>query len=388
MIYLDNNATTLMAPEAFAAMEPYLTSAFGNPSSSHRAGREARLAVEEARASTAELLGAEDPGEIVFTSGGTESDNWAIRGALAARDGGEIIATRVEHEAVRKLCEELERTGTTVHWIDVDGSGLPDIDQIRDLLNERTAVVSVMMANNETGAVFPAAEIAETVKSRSNALMHVDGVNAAGKVAIDLKGTAIDLFSVSAHKFDGPMGVGALYLKKGTALVPFSIGGGQEFGRRAGTEAVHQIVGMGAAAKLVSDLAPMERVRELRQKLEAEILSELPETHLNGPSEEALRLPNTANISFANTNGEALMAMLDEAGICVSTGSACNSESHKASAVLEAMNVPYERAMGAIRFSLSRYNTDDEIELAVRAVIESAGKLRGVSGGRPFDAVS
>ena len=380
MIYLDNNATTPVAPEVFAAMEPYLSSIFGNPSSSHRAGREARLAVEEARASTAELLGAEDPGEIVFTSCGTESDNWAIRGALAAREGGEIVTTRVEHEAVRKLCEELERAGRAVHWIDVDSSGLPDIDQISDALNERTAVVSVMMANNETGAVFPVAEIAGIVKSRSNALMHVDGVNAAGKVKVDLKGTAIDLFSISAHKFHGPKGVGALYTKKGVSLAPFSVGGEQEFGRRAGTEAVHQIVGMGAAAGLVSDLEPMERVRALRQKLEAAILSEIAETYLNGPSDEAVRLPNTANLSFANTNGEALLALLDDAGICVSTGSACNSESHKASAVLEAMNVPYERAMGAIRFSLGRLNTADEIDQVLELLPRVLAELRAIAG--------
>ena len=392
MIYLDNNATTPLADEVFAAMGPFLKGRFGNPSSGHAAGREAKVAVDEARESVAELLGASDLSEIVFTSGGTESDNWAIRGALEMRPGkNEIVTTRVEHEAVRRVCEGLEQQGFTVKWIDVDSQGTLDLGQLRAALSERTAVVSVMLANNETGTVFPVAEIAEMVKDRSDALMHVDGVNAAGKIEIDLKNTAIDLFSISAHKFHGPKGVGALYINKRTNLPPHALGGGQESGRRAGTEAVHQIVGIGAAAKLVSDLAPMENVRELRQKLESTILGDIAETHLNGPFNEAVRLPNTANISFANLNGEVLMALLDEAGICVSTGSACNSGSHKASAVLEAMNVPYALATGSIRFSLGRYNTAAEIDQVLRVLPEAVASVRAMSGAASsgfFDTVT
>jgi cysteine desulfurase len=392
MIYLDNNATTPIAEEVFAAMEPFLKGRFGNPSSAHGPGRSARAALAEAREAVAGLVGAARSEEIVFTSGGTESDNWAIRGALEARPGkDEIITTRVEHEAVRRVCEGLEREGYKVTWIEVDGQGALDLAQLRDAISERTAVVSVMMANNETGAVFPVADIAEIVKGRSDALMHVDGVNAAGKIKIDLKGTAIDLFSISAHKFHGPKGVGALYIRSGTELPAFALGGGQESGRRAGTEAVHQIAGMGAAARIVSDLAPMEKVRELRQKLESLILAEIAKTYLNGPQNEAMRLPNTANISFANTNGEALLALLDQAGICVSTGSACNSETHTASPVLQAMNIPYSRAMGSIRFSLGRYNTAVEIDEVLKVLPEAVAKLRSIAGaasGGLFDPVT
>jgi cysteine desulfurase len=376
MIYFDNNATTQVAPEVFRAMQPFLEASFGNPSSAHAAGRAAREAVARARESVARLLGAR-PSEIVFTSGGTESDNWAIRGSLAMQPGKKhIVTTRVEHEAVRKLCEMLERDEYDVTWLEVDESGSLDLDQVSEALRDDTALVSVMLANNETGVVLPVADVARIVKQRSNALMHVDGVNAAGKIPIRLSETGIDLFSISAHKFHGPKGVGALYIRDGVGLPPLAIGGGQESGRRAGTEAVHQIAGIGAAAELVGDVLPMQKVGALRDKLENEIIRRIPKASVNGTTDPARRLPNTSNISFENTNGEAILARLDEAGISVSTGSACNSADHKASPVLQAMNVPYIRAMGSIRFSLGRYNTEDEVDTVISEMERVVGELR------------
>lgn len=376
MIYLDNNATTQIAPSVFDAMRPFLETGFGNPSSAYAAGRETRSAVEHARESVAELIGARQTNEIIFTSGGTESDNWAILGPLEATGKKHIVTTRVEHEAVRKLCQRLETRGFMVSWLDVDEEGLLDLDQLRDALTPETAVVSVMMANNETGVIFPVAEIASIVKEHSDALFHVDGVNAIGKVPVDVSSMAIDLFSLSAHKFHGPKGVGALYIRDGLSIPSLAIGGGQESGRRAGTEAVHQIVGLGAAAEFVTDLAPMERVRNLRDRLEAAIL-EIPNTRVNG--HPIHRLPNTSNISFENTNGEMITARLDALDICVSTGSACNAHDHKASAVLEAMNVPYSYAMGSIRFSLGRYNLEKEVESVLDILPRLVQKLRGMA---------
>lgn len=377
MIYLDNNATTQIAPAVFDAMKPYLQGNYGNPSSAYAAGRETRSAVERARESVAGLIGARQASEIVFTSGGTESDNWAILGALEATGKKHIVTTRVEHEAVRKLCQRLETRGYAVSWLDVDEEGLLDLEQLRDALTPETAVVSVMMANNETGVLFPVAEIASIVKEHSDALFHVDGVNAIGKISTDLGSTAIDLFSLSAHKFHGPKGVGALYIRDGVSLPSLAIGGGQESGRRAGTEAVHQIVGLGAAAEFVRDMSPMKLIRDLRDRLETGILQNIPNTRLNGHVEH--RLPNTSNISFENTNGEMILARLDALGVCVSTGSACNAHDHKASAVLEAMNVPYSYSMGSIRFSLGRMNIPDEIDLVLRSVTEILFDLRSLA---------
>ena len=379
MIYLDNNATTPLAPSVLEAMLPFLGGAYGNPSSSHSAGRDARQAVEKARGSVANLLSA-DASEIVFTSGGTESDNWAIRGTLEARpDKRHIITTRVEHEAVRKLGEQLEHDGYEVSWLDVDKRGSLDLDQVCDLIREDTAIVSIMLANNETGILFPVVEIAEIVKERSRAIVHVDGVNAAGKVPIDLSSTAIDLFSISAHKFHGPKGIGALYIREGVRLPPFLIGGGQESGRRSGTSAVHQIVGLGAAADFVRDMSVTDNVRAFRDKLEWDILKSIPIASLNGTADVRQRLPNTSNISFENLNGEAIMARLDDSGICVSTGSACNAEGHVASPVLAAMDVPYSKAMGSIRFSLGRFSTDDEVGIVVAELKKIVSELRSLA---------
>lgn len=370
MIYFDNNATTKIAPEVFEAMKPYLSEIYGNPSSAYTFAKKSKTAIEHARENVAALLNASNSNEIVFTSGGTESDNWAIFGTLEARrQKTHIITTRVEHEAVRKVCEKLGENGFEITWLDVDQDGLLDLETLRNSLRSDTAIVSVMLANNETGVIFPVEDIAKIVKEHSAAIFHVDGVNAVGKIPIDLKNTEIDLFSISGHKFHAPKGIGALYVREGVVLPSIKIGGGQENGRRAGTEAVHQIVGIGKAAKIVSDLAPMRLVNDLRDRLENEILNKIPNSRLNG--DKIKRLPNTLNISFENLNGEVILAKLNDLGVCVSTGSACNEEDHSPSAVLQAMEIPYSYAMGSIRFSLGRYNTQDEVDL----VLENLPKI-------------
>jgi len=380
MIYFDNNATTAIAPEVFEAMLPFLTDRYGNPSSAHLKGRETRTIVEKSREQVASLTGARAADEIIFTSCGTESDNWAIFGALEADPQKKhIITTRVEHEAVRKVCEKLETKGFEVTWLETDETGALDLDELKNALRAETALVSVMLANNETGITFPVAEIAEIVKANSAAIFHTDGVNAVGKIPINLKETAIDLFSLSGHKFHAPKGIGALYVRTGVRLPSFFIGGGQERARRAGTEAVHQIAALGKAAELAQNFAPMEKVFALRNRLENEILKKIPNSRLNGTSDYARRLPNTSSISFENTNGEAILAMLDALGVCVSTGSACNAENHVASAVLQALNVPYSAAMGAIRFSLGRYNSESEVDFVLEKLPPIISQIRSLS---------
>lgn len=363
MHYLDNNATTQVAPQVLEAMMPFLNDSFGNPSSIYGPGRAARGTIDQARENVADLLGAAEADEIVFTSCGTESDNWAVLGALeAAPANRHIITTQVEHEAIRKLADKLERNAVRVTRLSVDPDGAIDLGELQAELSPDTAIVSVMHANNETGIIFPVEEIAATVKEHSRALMHVDGVNAVGKIPIDLKNTSIDLYSISAHKFHGPKGIGALYISRGIELPPMLTGGGQENNRRPGTEAVHQIAGIGAAAKFVSDLSEMERVRALRDELEKKILGNIPVARLNGTADPLKRLPNTSSISFENVNGEAILSRLDDLGICVSTGSACASSDHSISPVLQAMNIPYAWAAGTIRFSLGRFNNQADIE--------------------------
>jgi cysteine desulfurase len=380
MAYFDNNATTEIAPTVLDAIRQSLEASFANGSAAYEAGREARRSIESSRSSVAALVGARTASEITFTSGGTESDNWAILGALEANPKKRhIITTAVEHDAVRKLCQKLETRGFRVTWLGVDASGCLDLDALRGTLAEDTAVVSVMLANNETGILFPVNEIAQIVKERSDAIFHVDGVNAAGKIAIDLKDTQIDLFSISAHKFHGPKGVGALYIRDGVTISPLFSGGGQENGQRPGTEAVHQIAGIGAAAEFVKDLSPMKNTAQMRNRLENEILKHIPNSRLIGTADPSKRLPNTSNIAFENTNGEMILALLDAQGICVSTGSACNSHDHKPSHVLAAMGVPYAYAMGSIRISLGRTNTVAEVKLLIDDLPGIVSKLRGSS---------
>ncbi|HEY8411466.1 MAG TPA: cysteine desulfurase NifS [Pyrinomonadaceae bacterium] len=380
MIYLDNNATTRVAPEVLDAMQPYLSKFFGNPSSAHTLGREMKQAVENAREQVAILLGAADTNDIVFTSCGSESDNWAIRGALATQPAKRhVITTQVEHEAVRNVCRLLEQDGYEVTWLGVSETGELDLDALRGALRSDTALVSVMLANNETGVLFPIEEIGRIVRERSEALFHVDGVQAVGKVPIDLKNTDVDLFALSGHKLHAPQGVGALYLRNGISLPSFIVGGAQEQRRRAGTLAVPNIVALGAACRLAQENNCHEQIERLRDKLEDGILEQIPNARLNGTQDRSQRLPNTSNISFEHVEGQNILLHLDQAGICVSTGSACHSTTHESSATLKAMNVPYTTAQGSIRFSLGRYNTEAEIETTLRVLPEIIEKLAAMS---------
>ncbi len=383
MIYLDNNATTRVAPEVLNAMQPYLSEFFGNPSSAHSLGREMKRAVEQSREQVASLIGAAEPSEIVFTSCGSESDNWAIRGVLATHpEKKHIVTTQVEHEAVRNVCRRLENEGFEVTWLGVDGNGELDLEELRSALRPDTALVSIMLANNETGVLFPIEEIGRIVRDRSEAVFHVDGVQAVGKVPIDLKNTFVDLFALSGHKLHAPQGVGALYIRQSVELPSFIIGGAQEQGRRAGTSAVPNIVGLGAACRLALDDNGHERIERLRNRLEDEILANIPNARLNGVADRSKRSPNTSNISFEYVDGQNILMHLDAAGICVSTGSACHSTTHESSPTLRAMNVPFTTAQGSIRFSLGRYNTEAEIETTLSVLPGIIEKLAAMS---PYD---
>lgn len=383
MIYLDNNATTRVAPEVLNAMQPYLSEFFGNPSSAHSLGREMKRAVEQSREQVASLIGAAEPSEIVFTSCGSESDNWAIRGVLATHpEKKHIVTTQVEHEAVRNVCRLLENEGFEVTWLGVDGNGELDLEELRSALRPDTALVSIMLANNETGVLFPIEEIGRIVRDRSEAVFHVDGVQAVGKVPIDLKNTFVDLFALSGHKLHAPQGVGALYIRQSVELPSFIIGGAQEQGRRAGTSAVPNIVGLGAACRLALDDNGHERIERLRNRLEDEILANIPNARLNGVADRSKRSPNTSNISFEYVDGQNILMHLDAAGICVSTGSACHSTTHESSPTLRAMNVPFPTAQGSIRFSLGRYNTEAEIETTLSVLPGIIEKLAAMS---PYD---
>jgi cysteine desulfurase len=383
VIYLDNNATTRVAPEVIAAMQPYLTEFYGNPSSAHSLGRMMKQAVEHAREQVAKLLGATDPSEIVFTSCGSESDNWAIRGVLEENPTKKhIVTTLVEHEAVRNLCSRVEGQGYEVTWLEVDDKGELNLESLRAALRPDTALVSVMLANNETGVLFPIDEIGRIVHAHSSALFHVDGVQAVGKIPINLSQLEVDLFAISGHKLHAPQGVGALYVKNGVQLTPYIIGGSQERGRRAGTSAVPNIVALGAACELAGDHDRHSVIRDLRDQLEDEILRRIPNASLNGTPDRTKRLPNTSNMSFQYVEGENILAHLNEAGIFVSTGSACHSTTRESSPTLRAMNVPYTAAQGSIRFSLGRYNTDYDIEQTLQVLPVIIEKLVKMS---PFD---
>ncbi|HYV83765.1 MAG TPA: cysteine desulfurase NifS [Pyrinomonadaceae bacterium] len=383
MIYLDNNATTRVAARVLDAMLPYLNEFFGNPSSAHFLGRQMKRAVEESREQVASLIGAAETSEIVFTSCGSESDNWAIRGTLATQPNKKhIVTTQVEHEAVRNVCRLLEQEGYEVTWLGVDGNGELDLDELRSALRPDTALVSIMLANNETGVLFPMEEIGRIVREKSDAVFHADGVQAVGKIPIDLKSTQVDLFALSGHKLHAPQGIGALYIRKGLSLPPFIIGGAQEQGRRAGTSAVPNIVGLGAACQLALDDNDHVSIERLRNRLEDEILATIPNARLNGIADRSKRLPNTSNISFEYVDGQNILMRLEEEGICVSTGSACHSTTHESSPTLRAMNVPFTAAQGSIRFSLGRNNTDADIDTTLRVL---PGIIKELAAMSPYD---
>ncbi len=383
MIYLDNNATTQVAPEVFEAMRPYLTDIYGNTSSAHSLGRNVKLAIEQAREQVAQLIGAADTNEIVFSSCGSESDNWAIGCFLEQNpDRRHIITTRVEHEAVRNLCVHLEQRDCEVTWLDVDEKGELNLDDLSQALRPDTGIVSMMMANNETGVLFPIEAAGKIIREHSRALFHVDGVQAVGKIPIDLKAMQVDLFALSGHKLHAPQGVGVLYIREGVKLPPFIIGGSQEKGRRGGTSAVPNIVGLGAACELARASDDHSRIEALRNKLETRVLKEIPNARVNGTTAPGKRLPNTSNISFEYVEGENILVHLDQQGVCVSTGSACHSSSKQSSPTLRAMNVPYTAAQGSIRFSLGRYNTEAEIDRTLELLPPLINKLVEMS---PYD---
>jgi len=378
VIYMDNNATTRVADEVVEAMLPYLTERYGNPSSMHTFGGQIAKDVARAREQVAELLGCH-PEEILFTSCGTESDNTAIKGTLASYPHKrKVVTTRVEHPAVLSTCRDLERHGYSVTEIAVDRQGRLDLDELGFRLDDNTAIVSVMWANNETGTIFPIEEIAPLVKQRG-IVFHTDAVQTVGKVPINLAETPIDLLSLSGHKLHAPKGVGVLYVRKGTRLGTFMHGGHQEGGRRGGTENVPGIVALGKACELAKRHMDEEntRVRALRDRLEQKILASCPDCMVNGDVEH--RLPNTANVSFEYIEGEAILLMLDKFGICASSGSACTSGSLEPSHVLRAMGVPFTAAHGSIRFSLSRYNTEEEVDFVAEKLPAVVHRLRELS---------
>jgi cysteine desulfurase len=378
VIYFDNNATTKVAPEVFEAMKPFLTDLYGNPSSMHTFGGQVEKYIRQSREAIAKLLGC-DSSEIIFTSCGTESDNAAIKGVLAAMpEKKKIITTRVEHPAVLTMCREMQSVGYKVVELGVDKDGQISLDELKAEVDDDTAIVSIMYANNETGVIFPIDKIAEIVKAKG-VVFHTDAVQAVGKIPLNLEKSNIDLLSLSGHKLHAPKGVGVLYIRKGTRISPFIVGGHQEKSRRAGTENVASIVGLGKAAELAGENIVIEnsKVKKLRDKLENEILKTCTDAMLNG--DKVNRLPNTSNISFEFIEGEAILLLLDQFGICASSGSACTSGSLEPSHVMRAMGVPFTAAHGSIRFSLSRYNTEDEVDFVIEKMPVIVNRLRELS---------
>ncbi|MHC4253784.1 MAG: cysteine desulfurase NifS, partial [Planctomycetota bacterium] len=373
-----NNATTRVAPEVFEAMKPFLANAYGNPSSFYELAREAKDAIDRAREEVAALL-ASRPDEIIFTGCGTESDNTAVLSALSGTaDGAKLVTTRVEHAAVVNLAKRLKEEGRGVTELSVDGRGNLDLDELATALDNGAGALSVMWANNETGVLFPIAEIAGIAKEKG-VLFHTDAVQAVGKVRIDLSETPIDYLALSGHKLHAPKGVGALFVRRGSPFWPLIVGGHQEGGKRSGTENVAGIVALGVAARLARENLETEnaRVRAMRDRLEQGLLASCPGACLNGDPQR--RLPNTTNISFEYVEGESILGYLNEAGICASSGSACTTASLEPSHVLRAMGVPYTAMHGAIRFSLSRYNTEADIDRALEVTPRVLKRLREIS---------
>jgi cysteine desulfurase len=375
---MDNNATTKVAPEVLEAMQPFLSDLYGNPSSAYTFGGEVARHIREAREHVASILGASAE-EIIFTSCGSESDNTAILSALSTgKDKMHIVTSRVEHPAVKVLCNELAKRGYQITEIPVDKEGNLDMGKYRESLTPDTAIVSLMWANNETGVIFPVEEAALMARERG-ILFHTDAVQAVGKIPIDLHNSAIDMLSISGHKLHAPKGVGVLYVRMGTKFSPFLIGGHQERGRRGGTENTASIIALGKACELAANRMEEEntRVKALRDRLEEDLLHRVPDSRVNGGRAE--RLPNTTNISFEYIEGEAILLHMDEFGICASSGSACTSGSLQPSHVLRAMGVPFTMAHGSVRFSLSVYNTEDEVDFVLDKVPPIIEKLRSFS---------
>jgi cysteine desulfurase len=378
IIYLDNNATTRIDPAVLEEMMPYLTELYGNPSSGYRFGSKVNDALESARARVASLIGCE-PTEVVFTSCGTESTNAALNSALLMdRDRQHIVTTRVEHSATLKHCETLAKRGHEVTWVGVDSEGRIDPDELERAIRPDTAIVSIMWANNETGVLFDIAEIAERVRKKGT-LFHTDAVQAIGKVPVNLQSTRVNFLSLSGHKLHCPKGVGVLYVNKRTKFHPFVIGGGQEAGKRAGTQNVASIVALGKACELADQFLAHEttEVRALRDRFENGVLTQIGGTRINGDVDH--RLPNTSNIAFDGIDSEGVLMLLDQNGICCSSGSACTTGSVHASHVLKAMGFSDERARSSLRFSFSRFNTMAEVEKALEILPGLIAKLRRVA---------
>ena len=380
VVYLDNNATTRVDQRVVAAMLPLFSERYGNPSSAHHFGAQVAVEIEEARRRVAELIGARDS-EIVFTSGGTEADNAALRGVLAARPTNRhIVITAVEHHAILETAEQLEHEGVEVSQVGVDGHGRLDLDALANAVREDTALISAMLANNETGVIFPLNEVSRIAKQRG-VLVHTDAVNAAGKTPINVDQLGVDLLSLSSHKMYGPMGVGALYIRRGTPFRPMMIGGPQERQRRGGTLNAPGIVGFGKACEILAQegAAEGERIATLRERLEAELTGRFKDAVVLGAAAE--RLPNTSCVCFPGVAAEAVLILLSEAGICVSTGSACSSGSLDPSHVLSAMNVDPQVAQGQVRFSLGRFNTDQDIDRLLEVLPPILDKVAAVNLG-------
>ncbi len=385
-VYFDYNATTPLAPEVVDTISQVSRDLFGNPSSIHHFGQQAKATIDDARSATASLINA-DPSEIVFVSGGTEADNFAIRGAAEALEPTgrrHLIASGIEHEAVLNTLRALARRGWRTTLLPVDQTGVVSPDRLREAIDAETALVSVMHANNEIGTIQPVAALA-AIAHEHGALMHTDAVQTAGKVPVDVRALGVDLLSLSAHKFNGPKGAGALWIKRGTRMQPTATGGKHERNRRAGTENVAAIAGLGVAAVLAArKMAPeAARVCALRDRLEAGILGNVPGTQVNGTREA--RVPNTTNISFERVEAESLLIALDLEGIAVSTGSACSSGTLEPSHVLKAMGLPSHRTQNSLRFSLGMFSTQEEVDRVVEVLPRLVEKLRGLTR-RPVSA--
>ncbi|MCK5695465.1 MAG: cysteine desulfurase NifS [Desulfobacula sp.] len=379
IIYTDNNATTKVADEVLEEMLPYFGELYGNPSSMHTFGDQVDKKMKQARQRVADFINA-DPDEIIFTSCGTESDNSAIYSAINAYpEKKHIITSNVEHPAVNKFYQQLQKTkGYEVTFVPVDKKGLLDLDLLYNSISDNTAIISLMWANNETGVMFPIEEIAKKANEKG-VLFHTDAIQAAGKIPIDVKKAGIDMLSLSGHKIHAPKGIGVLYVKQGFKFSPLLIGGHQEKGRRGGTENTVSIIGLGKACELARENLTIvnTKVRKLRDYLQTRLLEKIPGSSVNGDLE--LRLPNTLSIGFDAVEGESILLMLDREGICASSGSACTSGSLEPSHVLMAMKVPFKSAHGSIRFSLSHYNTKEEMDIIITALVPVIQKLRDMS---------